>query len=261
MARIGVALALLAGCNTLDVTRPIAIVVGREMNATDTAVVAEAAGCWNQQFGTQVRMVGDHAPEQTIQVEYNEFVCATGGARTDVNLPVRISVCPIRYLQPLTELTSRSYLFMVLNHEFGHALNIFPHASDPHAVMYATYNKVPNGFSDEDCRLFASANPAAPPPARCGDAWFFHTFDVPFCACAECAFDKTFLDGTHLHCSPAFVCARSGDFYRECTLGPVTFVLERDAGALAPEHLAFNCRSDEPQCAGRIRDYEIACAP
>ena len=162
-------LALAAGCNTLDVGRPIALAPSDDWDPAERAILDDAAGCWNLQFGAQLAEGAPHDPPQIVTAQWNDLTCLDTGARTEPNLPVQISLCRRLFVATDGRLAAAS-LSRTLLHELGHALNVRPHASDPDAVMYGSEVSLPPHFSDQDCALFADANPALPRPLPCGAA-------------------------------------------------------------------------------------------
>jgi hypothetical protein len=150
-----------AACNTLDVSRPIAILATDLPPGTEEAL-SNAAECWNLQFGTQLTMGGPHDPGQTIDVTPSDFVCAEEAwGRTDPWLPVHISICD--------QLPEFAWWlpFRIVIHELGHALNIRPHSPDPKAIMSSSDN-FPSRFAEDDCARFYEANPDMPRQLACG---------------------------------------------------------------------------------------------
>lgn len=154
-----------AACNTLDASRPIAILPAADFTPQEKEVLQNAADCWNMQFGTQLVVDGAHDPEQTIDVVFSDFVCGSNIARTDPWLPVRISLCKDYFADDG---------FKIALHELGHALNIWDHADDPQTVMGKGLD-YPSGFTfaDADCTLFYAANPDMPRTIACGSVTIY----------------------------------------------------------------------------------------
>jgi hypothetical protein len=190
------ALALLAGCHTLDISQPIALVPDSTFDETDRQILGAAASCWNDEFGTDLRVPAPHESSgvvQQVQVGYLELVCAFAAGRTETTLPVRISICPLHYLldprHHQGNETVRGALFIVLTHEIGHALNILPHAEGPRAVMSAGGSLYPGAWVDwfdlEDRALLLESNPGFVPSSRCpsGHVRILADVDPPRCEC------------------------------------------------------------------------------
>jgi hypothetical protein len=146
-----------AGCPTLDVGRPIALVPGDSWVEYDVASLRNAAECWNLQFGTQVEVGRSSTVEQQVGYSFSDFVCLYAGARTEPTLPLHVFICPPAYAFADSTFREEIY-FMILIHELGHVLNIRYHASDWISVMSQSA-PLPYRFSAEDRRLFGDANP------------------------------------------------------------------------------------------------------
>ena len=155
----------LAGCRALDVTQPIALVPEVSWNTLEAGILADAAECWNLQFGTQFRVDRDATIEQQVRVGYSDAACLDAGGLTIAAPPVRVAVCPLSYMVSIH--AKRSQVLMdVLIHELGHVANILGHASG-HSVMNSESILRPEQFSNEDIALFNDANADALPAPGC----------------------------------------------------------------------------------------------
>lgn len=202
-ARAGLAvgyLALLAGCPTLDVSRPIALDPDKAWEDFDSTSLRNAAECWNQAFGTQLTVEADDTVSQRVSVGYSDFVCLYAGARADPPPSAAINVCPLDYFVKEQHVIANK-LFDVLLHELGHVLNIRTHGDDPLSVMTGEsadtwWSDVgPLRFSREDQRMFAEANPEYVAQAACTDVTIDRYVGYPNCHCTEPA--------THSRCESA----------------------------------------------------------
>lgn len=182
-------LLLLAGCPTLDVSRPIALVADSDWTPFEVQTLRQAAQCWNDEFGTLLT-TDPTGVEQQARVSYSDFLCTYAGGRTDTPPPVHIYVCPSKYWYRHGEEKVRMF-FGVLLHEVGHVVNIVEHASGPAAVMTASadqrsesYFFFPPSFSDEDRALFREANPGFAGSPRCeGGVAITAAYSPPQCLC------------------------------------------------------------------------------
>jgi hypothetical protein len=171
----------LAGCPTMDLTEPIALVPAEDWTELEARILQNAGGCWNLRFGTQFRPGSAEETGQWVDVFYSDLVCVYAAGRAEQTIGGRIAVCPPRYGVRGHE-DQQSLLFRVLVHELGHIANIRDHAGDPEAVMEAGRGQFPARFTAEDERLFLKANPGfagaptcpevsldygAPPACRC----------------------------------------------------------------------------------------------
>jgi len=181
--------ALLLGCHTLDVSRPIAVVPDSTFGPGDREILKAAADCWNDEFGTDLRSEG--AAEQEVRVGYLDFICAYAGGRTDATLPVRISICPPAYYwkKHYGSAPVDGLLFVIVLHELGHALNILDHAESPTAVMTPGGSlypmEWPRAFESEDRAMFREANPDFVPRPSCasGHVVIRSAGNPPRCTC------------------------------------------------------------------------------
>lgn len=188
----------LAGCHTLDVSRAIALVPDESFGSVERQILGAAADCWNDELGVDLRVDRDADEDvtrgvlQQVRVGYLDFVCAFAAGRTENTLPVRISICPIRYMMPKSGASStylNGALFIVLTHELGHVLNILPHAEDERAVMASGGSLYPyswaRAFAEEDRALFREGNPDFVPRSRCpsGKVRIVAAASAPRCEC------------------------------------------------------------------------------
>lgn len=166
-----------AGCTFVDVGRPIGLVADG-LDDGDAANLAEAAACWNLQFGTQLTAGPEaRSMRQQVDVFYDRATCLYDLAQTQDGWPQSIAICPERYWPGLTPASPygprdpRSELhatpFRVLSHELGHVLNIVGHPSDPFAVMVGGGLDREFMFRDADRAMFADANPDFTPHSDC----------------------------------------------------------------------------------------------
>ncbi len=194
MSRLALVALALAGCHTLDISQPIALRPDASFGEEERAILSAGAGCWNDEFGTDLRVEPEPAAGvvQEVRVGYLDFVCAFAAGRTENTLPVRISICPIRYMMPksgASELYLRGALFIVLTHELGHVLNVLPHAERPEAVMAAGGSLYPydwsRRFHEEDRALLLEGNPGFVPRSRCpgGHVEIIAASSTPRCVC------------------------------------------------------------------------------
>jgi hypothetical protein len=167
-------LALLAGCTFVDVSRPIGV-ISDGLSDSDAANLAEAAACWNLEFGTQLVAGPDGAKlDQQVVAFYDRATCLSNIAQTQDGWPHSIALCPERYwpaLQPSNPYGTHGGLFAtpfrVLSHELGHAMNIIGHPSDPLAVMVGGGSVGTSMFRDADHQMFAEANFDFVPHPQC----------------------------------------------------------------------------------------------
>lgn len=169
--------AALTGCTFTDATRPIGV-VSDGLSPVDAANLAEAAQCWNLEFGTRLVTSPEAAGlDQQVVVFYDRATCLTGIAQTQDGWPHSIAMCPERYWSGLETPgpygLSGSYYdlsptpFRVLSHELGHVLNIIGHPSDPFAVMMGGGYPRADMFRPIDREWFAGANPGFTPHRQC----------------------------------------------------------------------------------------------
>jgi hypothetical protein len=167
MGRLVVILTLLGvtGCPSLDVGQPIALVPESSWTAIEVETLQRAAECWNLQFGTHLELGRDTVRwSQEVAFRFGEQVCIYALARASPNLPVNVTVCPMRFFFDDPGLR-QGLLFETLLHEMGHVLNIRAHAPGAWNVMSSGKEKrkvsdiVLPRFTVEDQRLFREANP------------------------------------------------------------------------------------------------------
>jgi hypothetical protein len=167
-------IALIAGCTFVDVGRPIGV-IGDGLSDSDAANLAEAAACWNLEFGTRLVAGPDAATlDQQVVAFYDRATCLSNIAQTQDGWPHSIALCPERYwpgLAPRGPYGARGELFptpfRVLSHELGHAMNIIGHPSDPLAVMVGGGYLRTSMFRDADHQMFAEANFDFVPQPQC----------------------------------------------------------------------------------------------
>lgn len=178
----------LAGCPTLDVSEPIALVPGDDWTAVERGALAEAAECWNMRFGTRLSVGASDTIMQQTTFEFSDFVCHIALARTETMYPVQVFVCPTHYSWTMKSERLRN-LFIVLLHELGHVLNIRKHATAPDAIMAGGLG---GKFHEQDVELFREANQEFQPRPRCTPVHVRHpgmvhakadTLRSPYCAC------------------------------------------------------------------------------
>jgi hypothetical protein len=153
MTHVAVLVLACCACRMSDADAPIGIVVV-DLSAADAADLAEAARCWNLELGTQLVM---GTADQQVEAFYDDYTCTFGAAQVQAGWPMRLAVCPQRYL---TDEAKRLRMpFRVLSHELGHVLNIIDHPSDPLAVMRGGGHALEEMFRPVDRDLFFAANP------------------------------------------------------------------------------------------------------
>jgi hypothetical protein len=176
-----------AACPALDVAQPIALVPGDDWTASEVALLAGAADCWDQEFGTQLS-VGRTVVDQQVEVVFNDFVCTYAGARTEPARPVKISLCRDLSFDYIDDLY---FPFYILLHELGHVLNIRVHSDGAYDVMSSGYSSAAywggvRQFSDEDHRLLTDANPDFVQRPTCAQGVVFRALpgsELWGCAC------------------------------------------------------------------------------
>src|SRR5438105_6455666 len=126
-----------------DVDRPIGV-VSDGLDANDSAMLAEAAECWNLEFGTHF-VTGDDARRvpQQVQAFYDQATCLLQTmAQVQDGTPARLAVCPEKYWDAFRgPYAGQVTPFRVLSHELGHVLNIIGHPDDSFAVMRGAASK------------------------------------------------------------------------------------------------------------------------
>jgi hypothetical protein len=160
-------LALAPACVwTLDLDQPIALIPADNLSASDVRDLANAADCWNTEFGTRIVLGGDSDTGQVVHVEFNDFACLVGqGAAGHFHARPQgeIDLCRLENLGPVG--LGSELQFAILLHELGHVVNIFGHGSDPDSI---TLTASPASFAQssgrpvftaEDHDLFVEANP------------------------------------------------------------------------------------------------------
>jgi len=197
-AALAALLLAVAGCPTLDVEQPIALVPDSDWSDEDRDILASAADCWNKEFGTHLTVGASDTIMQQVRVRFSDFVCLYAAGRTEPTLPVSVDVCPVEYIfavdcssynrkEQCQKEKNEEHLFSVLLHELGHVLNIRSHADKPGSVMSADFSQrsgglIPRRFSEEDHRLFEESNEGVQLAPRC------HAFLVnyyPQCLCGS----------------------------------------------------------------------------
>jgi hypothetical protein len=152
-------LVLLAGCQTIDIDQPIAVVTD-DLPPEFAANLVEAAHCWNLEFGTH--FVTDRSAHQAVVGFMDNATCLDADAQTQAGDPDRISICPPRYWSSIDHLYGATITpFRVVSHELGHVLNIVGHppAIDFTAVMLRGGNVFGPMFTRVDHQVFQAANP------------------------------------------------------------------------------------------------------
>ena len=131
---------VLAGCVQLDPSKPIELVPDPTWSADDAATLANAAACWNLQFGTQLDVVAAPSGVQTVFVHYDVLACWGSWARYMPGEPTHVAVCPVDDMIVQNERMHYNYepavlLFTVLQHELGHAVGVLGTNRDGESVM------------------------------------------------------------------------------------------------------------------------------
>jgi hypothetical protein len=158
-----------AGCPIMDAERPIGV-VSDGLSDVDAANLAEAAQCWNLEFGTQFVVGAEGASvEQQVVAFYDKQTCLHAAAQVQTGWPDSLAVCPQKYwgadLQRYGVLSASP--FRVLSHEIGHVLNIVGHPDAPYAVMQGGGYTFQPMFDDADRDVFRDANPDFVPASPC----------------------------------------------------------------------------------------------
>jgi hypothetical protein len=139
-----IAALLLAGCVQLDPSKPIELVPDPAWSADDAATLANAAACWNTQFGTQLNVVATPSGVQTVFFHYDVLACWGSWARYMPGEPTHVGVCPVADIAVQNHDMEYGYadavvLFTVLEHELGHAVGVLPTYADVDSVTGANH--------------------------------------------------------------------------------------------------------------------------
>lgn len=144
----------------MDVFAPLDLVPGKSLDSRQGQLIANAAGCWNLEFGTKMTATWNPTAAQQVRIELNPMACMNARAGVTVAAPdLEVNVCVGN--------ASDVPFFHVVLHELGHVLNIWYHVNERYSVMHAeTGMGRAENFSDADRRAFQQAN-GAPRPALC----------------------------------------------------------------------------------------------
>lgn len=186
--RYAIAIALV-GCTAFDPGQPIQLVADAAWSKHDRAALAAASECWNLRFGTRFEVVDTPSEPQVVLFDYDPLACWESWGRYLPGNPGHDSVCPIPDLVRLHPdgvfFDPGSFLFRIVEHELGHALNI-PNVESSNlgvqqqSVMggnlaaltaHLLRDRAPGepAFTDFDARVFAAANPGFVPIPVCDD--------------------------------------------------------------------------------------------
>ena len=158
-----------AGCPIMDAERPIGV-VSDGLTDEDAVNLAEAAQCWNLEFGTQF-VVGTEAAsvEQQVVAFYDQQTCLHAAAQVQTGWPDSLAVCPREYWGADLQLYGviSATPFRVFSHELGHVLNIVGHPEPGFAVMQGGGYAFRPMFDDDDRDVFRDANPDFVPASPC----------------------------------------------------------------------------------------------
>ncbi len=151
-----------AGCEMIDVERPIGLVPAHNLTEEHAEMLGAAAHCWNLQFGTQLEVSRRSTYDQQVSIEFNEGICAYAGGYTQLAPPIRVAICP----NNKTHGIAGTFL-----HELGHILNIIHHTQDgvmnPGLARDRDTSNIPEAFSLQDKAAFWDANPGARLTPQC----------------------------------------------------------------------------------------------
>ena len=179
-------LLLVAACAYTDLDQPIGV-VAHGLSDSDAANLAEAARCWNLEFGVDY-VVSDDVPQQ-VEVFYDTSTCLTAVAQTQPGTPSSIAVCPQQYWSGILGGPYNGSItpFRVLSHELGHELNIVGHPSAVEAVMLSGTPDFTPMFAPADLAKFAAANPGWTGTSSCKQVIRsfqpFTSGSISHCAC------------------------------------------------------------------------------
>ena len=170
---------VLASCVQLDPSKPIDLVADPAWSSDDVATLANAAACWNLQFGTQLEVVARPNTAQTVFFDYDVLACWGSWGRYMPGEPAHVGVCPVADMIEQNEQMAYHFanavlLFTVVEHELGHAVGVLGTSRDQLAVMglnspptLASSGISPDAFSDLDFQLFHDAAPSFIPQPTC----------------------------------------------------------------------------------------------